>query len=33
MESERVYQGLDELESAEGYLTTVITKMEISTIS
>lgn len=27
MENERVYRGIDELESAEGYLTTVITKV------
>ena len=29
MENERVYRGIDELESAEGYLTTVITKMTV----
>ena len=28
MENEQVYLGLDELEGAEGYLTTVIVKME-----
>ena len=28
MENEQVYQGLDELEKAEGYLVTVIVKME-----
>ena len=28
MENEQVYQGLDELERAEGYLVTVIVKME-----